>query len=245
MLPFSQGPLGANTSSERGRRRNPHPERYDSSVRAPASTIFFSKPSKQKTGFSVDFVSAPKVANPAAGGKHQAACSPGLQEEALECFRLYDTDGDGLVPVAEVASMLRSLGFVVRLEQVKAFEADMRRLKVTSVNFETFCSIFRDGLPRTVDPADVLDAFHLLDREKKGSVNVEELHHLMTTVGEPLTEADWQTLLNRTLITRESVPSSLKSGTFLRLVCAPVEGETQWANTAAFAPQTPSKGPLL
>ncbi|CDI74077.1 calmodulin, putative [Eimeria praecox] len=245
MHPFPQGPLGLNVSNERGRRRNVRPERYDASLRAPASTIFFSKPSKPKTSFSVDVTSTGKVATPLAGKKHQTVSLPGLQEEALECFRLYDRDGDGLVPVTDVASMLRSLGFVVRIEQIKDFEAEMRRLKTTSVNFETFSSIVNKGLPRTVDPADVLDAFHLLDREKKGSVNVEELHHLMTTVGDPLSEADWQTLLSRTLITRESVtPASLKSGTFLRLICAPADDEDQGVIGAALTPQTLYNGPL-
>ena len=246
MLPFSQGPLRFNPSSERGRRRNARPERYDASVRAPLSTIFFSKPSKAKKCFSVDTASTTPLTTAPVGIKHKAAPPPGLQEEALECFRLYDRDGDGLVPVTEVASMLRSLGFVVRVEQIKAFEAEMRCQKTTSVNFETFSSIVSKGLPRTVDPADVLDAFHLLDREKKGSVNVEELRDLMTTVGDPLSEADWQTLLNRTLITRESVtPASLKSGTFLRLICGPPDGEGQWATDSALAPQTAYKGPLL
>ncbi|CDJ46279.1 calmodulin, putative [Eimeria brunetti] len=227
MLPFSQGTLGGNAPKETGKRRNSRPERYDASLRAPASTIFFSKPSTPTTGLSVDLDSATHVTNSAVSKKDQAACPPELQEEALECFRLYDRDGDGLVPVTQVAAMLRSLGFVVRVEQVKAFEAEMRRQKITSVSFETFSSIFRKELPRAVDPADVLDAFHLLDREKKGRVNVEELHHLMTTVGDPLTETDWQTLLNRTLITRESVtPASLKSETFLRLICAPAEDES-------------------
>lgn len=178
------------------------------------------------TGFSIDTASASPVITRGAGKLHESDSLPGLQEEALECFRLYDRDGDGLVPVTDVASMLRSLGFVVRVEQIRAFEAEMRRRKTTNVSFETFSSLVTTGLPRAVDPADVLDAFHLLDREKKGSVNVEELHHLLTTIGDPLTEADWQKLLNRTLMTRDSVtPASLKSGTFLRLICAPADGD--------------------
>ncbi|CDJ63524.1 calmodulin, putative [Eimeria necatrix] len=234
MLPFAQSVPGYTSryagAGERGRRRDARYERYDVAERAPASTIFFSKPTKPKEKLTLDFTPSALAAE---SGLRSDSFDVHLEEEASECFRLYDRDGDGLVLVTEVTAMLRSLGFVVLVEQHKVFEAEMRRLKVTSINFETFLSIARKGFPKAVDPVEILAAFNLLDREKKGSVNTEELHHLMTTVGDPLSEADWQKLLMRTLTTRESAaPVSIKRNTFLTLVCDPVDGESEWAASA-------------
>lgn len=235
---------GHAVSNERERRRNLRSTSHDVTNRAPTSSIYFAKAPTRKAGaLHLDPAFAEAGATGAGRRRVQDAVSAPLQEEVLECFRLFDRDGDGLVHVTEVPTMLRSLGFLVLAEEVRAFEAEARRHKTTTVNFQTFSSIAVRGFPRRADPVEVLNAFHLFDREKKGSVNVDELHHLVTTLGDPLTEEDWQRLLSRTLTVREcATPVSMKSGTFVKLFCAPVEGETEWSIAAA---STQPNEPLL
>lgn len=234
-------------SGERERRRNLRAISHDVAQRAPTSTIFFSKPQPKVEALYHVVPHTEAAAADAGEGRLGEALNAALQEEILECFRLFDRDGDGLVNVTDVATMLRSLGFVVLAEQVRAFEAEMRRQRTTTVNFQTFSSIANKGFPRRADPVEVLAAFHLLDREEKGSVNVEELHHLLTTLGDRLSEEDWQMLLARTLTVREcATPVSMKSGTFLKLICAPVDGESEWFTAAASAqPRARNNEPLL
>ncbi|KAL8426395.1 hypothetical protein Efla_006227 [Eimeria flavescens] len=203
--------------------------------RAPTSTIFFTKPLEPERCPLNSSAFPAEAAGAAADGAAAEAGRGGnaaLEAEAAECFCLFDTDGDGLVAVTDVATMLRSLGFVLPTDEVKAYEAKMRRLRVESVDFQTFYGMVSKGFPRQADPVEVLKAFHLLDREKKGSVNIKELHHLLTTLGDPIEEEGWQRLLKRTLAVRESGSAvAIKSGTFLKLICAPAEGE-EWSNVA-------------
>lgn len=235
-------------SSERERRRSQRCTRHDVAQKAPTSAIFHSRPPPAEAhDVQTVFPHTEAAAASAGEGRLGAAVDAALQEEVLECFCLFDKDGDGLVQVTEVATMLRCLGFVVLAEQVRAFEAEMRTLRTTTIDFKTFSRIANKGFPRRLDPVKVLKAFHLLDRQKKGSVNVEELHHLLTTLGDALTEEDWQKLLNRTLSVREcATPVAMKSGTFFKLICAPVEGESEWSIAAASQqPRAGNKDPLL
>ncbi|KAL8426415.1 hypothetical protein ACSSS7_008123 [Eimeria intestinalis] len=217
-------------SSERERRRNLRTTNHDVAQRAPTSAIFFSRPPTQEEGSLHCTTGSPiEVAGFASDERQRGEAFPVFEEEVLrkeadECFRLFDRDGDGLVPVGDVATMLRSLGFVIRAEQIKAYEARMHQMRISKVNFQSFFSLATKGFPRQVDPVEVLHAFELLDREKKGSVNIPELHHLMTTLGDKLSEEDWEKLLNRTLTVREcATPVSMKSDTFLKLFCAPAD----------------------
>ncbi|XP_026189876.1 calmodulin-like protein 3 [Cyclospora cayetanensis] len=226
---------GHSASSEQGRRWNARSVSHDLAQRAPTSTIFYSRQPEPKKEWSLyPSPSAEAAVADVGEGRLGDAVSGALQDEVLECFSFFDTDGDGLVLVTEVATMLRSLGFVVLVEQARAFEMEMRRQKVTTVNCRTFSWIANKGFPRRADPVDVLAAFNLLDREKKGAVNVEELRHLLTTVGDPLSEEDWQKLLKITFTTRAcATPISMKSGTFMKLICSLDEGESEWAAAAA------------
>ncbi|KAL8450542.1 hypothetical protein Emed_002414 [Eimeria media] len=238
---------GYAVSSERERRRSLRTTNHDVAQRAPTSAIFFSKPSAPEEASLhcpaslADAGAAPFERQRADGSS--AWDDAALKEEAQECFRLFDRDGDGLVPVTEVATMLRSLGFVIRAEHAKSYETRMQQLRITNINFQAFSSLATKGLPRRVDPVEVSAAFDLLDREKKGSVNVDELHHLLTSLGDRLSEKDWQNLLSRTLTVRECAsPVSMKKNTFLKLFCAPAEGEDHWSRPPVFLSQPNEAG---
>ncbi|KAL8273097.1 hypothetical protein Esti_003018 [Eimeria stiedai] len=235
-------------SSERERRRNLRTTNHDVDQKVPPSTIFYTRPSALEHDCLHLTAPSTHAGDAAASEWQRADGSPvweeaALREEAQECFRLFDRDGDGLVAISEVATMLRSLGFVIRQDQVTSYEVRMQQLRVSKINFQAFSSLATRGFPRSLDPVKVLSAFELLDREKKGSVNMSELHHLITTLGDKLSEADWQELLSRTLTVRECAsPVSLKSGTFLKLFCAPADGEDHWSRPPV-SPSPPNAGP--
>ncbi|KAL8455400.1 hypothetical protein Emag_000784 [Eimeria magna] len=240
---------GYAVSSERERRRNLRTTNHDVAQRTPTSAIFFSRPSASEDAPLHCTASLPEAG--AAPSERQRVDSSlaweqaALREEAQECFRLFDRDGDGLVPVTEVATMLRSLGFVIHAEHAKSYETRMQQLRVKKIGFQAFVSLATKGLPRSVDPVELLNAFELLDREKKGSVNVSELHHLLTSLGDRLSENDWQNLLSRTLTVRECAsPVSMKKGTFLKLFCAPADGEgDQWLRPPVYPTPPNDAGP--
>ncbi|XP_076967134.1 myosin light chain 6B [Tamandua tetradactyla] len=120
-------------------------------------------------------------------------------EEFKEAFELFDRVGDGKIQFSQCGDVMRALGQnptnaeVLRvLGNPKSDELRSRR-----VDFETFLPMLQ-AVAKNRDQGtyeDYLEGLRVFDKEGNGKVMGAELRHVLTTLGERMTEEEVETVL--------------------------------------------------
>ena len=124
---------------------------------------------------------------------------PGFSEDQLSDFRdafsLFDDRGDDKIHKTHLGEVVRALG-------LNPTEADIKKclkdLNVDRISFEQFLPIYED-LSRRRDQSteeDFIEGLRVFDKDGSGMINSAELRHLLTTLGERLTDDEVEQLLN-------------------------------------------------
>ena len=118
-----------------------------------------------------------------------------LSEEQIsffkEAFNLFDKDGKGFIKTNELASVLRSLGQnhteVELQEMISEIDSDGNG----SVDFPEFLTMMANKMKENNNNKDEIhEIFKVFDKEGNGFISVAELSHVMTNLGEELTEEE-------------------------------------------------------
>ncbi|XP_002733157.1 calmodulin-like isoform X2 [Saccoglossus kowalevskii] len=117
-----------------------------------------------------------------------------LTEEQLselkEAFSLFDIDGDGTINAKELGTVLRSLGQNPTDKEVEEMIEEVDVDGSGSIEFPEFLMMMAGKFNETTTDKDLNDAFKIFDTENTGFISVDELKHLMTTMGERLSEEE-------------------------------------------------------
>jgi myosin light chain 6 len=114
-----------------------------------------------------------------------------------EAFLLFDTRGDGMIPSNQVGEVIRVLG-------QNPTEADVKRLQGQSqnadgrVSFDTFLPILQavSQKPVTDTVEDFVEGMRHFDKDGNGFISSAELRHMLTHLGEKMTEEDVESLIH-------------------------------------------------
>lgn len=113
-------------------------------------------------------------------------------QEIREAFSLFDRDSDGRLEASDLGSFLRSLGR-------NPTEAQIRTIltSTSSLGLPDLLSVLA-RMP-AVDPAqlerELRAAFKVFDKEGKGMIPAGELKHIVTSLGERLSDAEAEEML--------------------------------------------------
>ena len=128
-------------------------------------------------------------------------------DEFKDAFELFDRTGEGVVKWIECAPLARCFGFnptdaKVRMllcgseeEEEQPTKGDMEE---KSINFEDFLPILW-GVASAKDPGtyeDFYEGLKVFDKDGQGSISSAELRHVMTNLGEKLTNDEVSFLLD-------------------------------------------------
>jgi len=104
-----------------------------------------------------------------------------------EAFQLFDRDADGNITGEELGTVLRALGQNPTQAQVR----DLIRDEVGGaplINFDTFLKILKKrSRSNDGEEQQIRDAFKVFDKNGTGLIEVADLRHILTTIGEKLT----------------------------------------------------------
>ncbi|KAF7278550.1 myosin light chain cytoplasmic isoform X1 [Rhynchophorus ferrugineus] len=116
-------------------------------------------------------------------------------EEFQEAFHLFDNRGDGKIHVAQIGDALRALGQNPTESDVKKYTHQYKPDE--RVSFEVFLPIYQQiSKTRTADTAeDFIEGLRHFDKDGNGFISAAELRHLLTTLGEKLTDDEVGELL--------------------------------------------------
>lgn len=116
--------------------------------------------------------------------------------EFKDAFSLFDSRDDGHISVSLLGTVLRALGQNPTEAEVKKhaknFDAEHR------ISFETFLPILQTiNKNKCTDQAeDFIEGLRHFDKDGSGYISSAELRHLLTTLGEKLTDDEVEQLLN-------------------------------------------------
>ncbi len=110
--------------------------------------------------------------------------------EFQEAFMLYDNRGDGKIAVSLIGDVMRALGQNPTESEVKKLVHEHRA--DDRVSFETFLPILQAICQRRSDDTgeDFVEGLRHFDKDGNGFISAAELRHLLTTLGEKLSDEE-------------------------------------------------------
>jgi len=117
------------------------------------------------------------------------------EEEFQETFHLFDNRGDGKIQVNQVGDVLRALGQNPTENDVKKLTHQHKPDE--RISFEVFLPIYTSiSKNKSNDSAeDFIEGLRHFDKDGNGYISSAELRHLLTTLGEKLTDEEVEQLL--------------------------------------------------
>jgi len=113
-----------------------------------------------------------------------------------EAFVFFDREGDGTINLEDLGLALRSLGFIVTNSEVEElrnkYDPDGRR---EVIDLRDFLSCVVDVGNKIDGPEVILQSFSALDKEETGLISIEEFRHVMTNLGDTLSNEEVNAIL--------------------------------------------------
>ncbi|KAI6078827.1 Calmodulin, striated muscle [Aix galericulata] len=117
-----------------------------------------------------------------------------LSEEQIaefkEAFSLFDRDGDGCITTKELGTVMRSLGQNPTEAELQDMVGEVDADGSGTVDFPEFLSLMARKMRDSDSEEEIREAFRVFDKDGNGYISAAELRHVMTNLGEKLTDEE-------------------------------------------------------
>jgi len=112
--------------------------------------------------------------------------------EFKEAFSLFDKDGDGTITTKELGTVMRSLGQNPTETELQDMinEVDADGNGNGTIDFPEFLTMMARKMKDTDCEEEIREAFRVFDKDGNGFISAAELRHVMTNLGEKLTDEE-------------------------------------------------------
>ncbi|XP_075781172.1 calmodulin-like protein 3 [Pelodiscus sinensis] len=128
------------------------------------------------------------------GSLEGAGMAESLTEEQIaefkEAFSLFDKDGDGSITTSELGTVMRSLGQNPTEAELQNMIGELDTDGSGTIDFSEFLSMMARKMRDTDSEEEIREAFRVFDKDKNGYISAAELRHVMTNLGEKLTDEE-------------------------------------------------------
>lgn len=115
--------------------------------------------------------------------------------EFKEAFSLFDKDGDGTITTKELGTVMRSLGQNPTEAELQDMINEVDADGNGTIDFPEFCTLMARKMKDTDSEEELKEAFRVFDKDGNGFISAAELRHIMTNLGEKLTDEEVDEML--------------------------------------------------
>lgn len=112
------------------------------------------------------------------------------KEKWQEAFNLFDKEGNKTIKTSDLGTVVRSLGLNPTQAEIKEWQGTVDASGSGAVNFDDFCNLMVQKQGNTDSEIEVIEAFRVFDKDGSGTISCNELKHVLTTLGEKLTDSE-------------------------------------------------------
>uniref|UniRef100_A0A670K5J4 Calglandulin n=1 Tax=Podarcis muralis TaxID=64176 RepID=A0A670K5J4_PODMU len=111
-------------------------------------------------------------------------------QEFKEAFSLFDKDGDGTITTKELGTVMRSLGQNPTEAELQDMINEVDADGNGTIDFPEFLTMMARKMKDTDSEEEIREAFRVFDKDGNGYISAAELRHVMTNLGEKLTDEE-------------------------------------------------------
>jgi calmodulin len=111
-------------------------------------------------------------------------------KEYRDAFEMFDKDKDGTITAKELANVMRSLNQEPTEQELNDMINEVDIDGNGRIDFEEFVALMNRRSKETDTEEEVINAFRVFDKDANGLISSTELRHIMTTLGDKLTEEE-------------------------------------------------------
>jgi calmodulin len=108
----------------------------------------------------------------------------------LQAFSLFDKDGDGTITTKELGTVMRSLGQNPTEAELQDMINEVDADGNGTIDFPEFLTMMARKMKDTDSAEEIKEAFKVFDKDGNGFISAAELRHIMTNLGEKLTDEE-------------------------------------------------------
>ena len=109
------------------------------------------------------------------------------KNECSEVFDFYDKDRDGYIKTSEIGDLLRALGANPSETELEEMS---RKVNSDKCDFNNLFNFYAEKMQSPDKEEDLVEAFKIFDKDGTFKISAQELRHVMTTLGERLSEEE-------------------------------------------------------
>lgn len=110
--------------------------------------------------------------------------------EFREAFSLFDKNNDGKITTKELGTVMRSLGQNPSESELADMINEVDANNDGTIDFAEFLTMMARKMKDTDSEEEIREAFKVFDRDNNGFISSQELRHVMTSIGEKLTDEE-------------------------------------------------------
>ncbi|XP_046582416.1 calmodulin-like protein 12 [Haliotis rubra] len=115
--------------------------------------------------------------------------------EMQEAFGLFDKDGDGMITTKELGCVVRSLGQNPTEAELQEMITELDENENGTLEFPEFLNMMSKRMKEENPKEELYEAFRVFDKDGNGFISTAELRHVMTNLGETLSEEEAEEMI--------------------------------------------------
>jgi len=132
-----------------------------------------------------------------------------LSEEQIsefkEAFALFDRDGDAQLTTSELGVVMRALGLTPTESDLKEMITSVDKDNNGKLDFPEFLNLVALRRLGEMDDTEVREAFRVFDREDNGLISEAEFRHILTDIGEKMSESECTEMMKEIKVTNGQI----------------------------------------
>ncbi|KAF5405766.1 Calcium-binding protein [Paragonimus heterotremus] len=117
---------------------------------------------------------------------------------AKDVFKRYDKRGQDKISTTDLGPAFRALNLKVKPDTLKEWADQVDDDATGFIDFNGFLICYGKSLQEEQDERDLRDAFRVLDKNKRGEIDVEDLRWILKELGDDLTEEEIDDMIRDT-----------------------------------------------